>query len=396
MRTQFMDLAHYETKYMSLSHDEIRRYSRHLLLPQVGQAGQEKLKAASVLLVGAGGLGSPLALYLAAAGVGRIGIVDFDVVDASNLQRQVLHGTATVGTPKIESAVARLRDLNPHVIVEPHPVRLTSANALDLLRQYDIVADGSDNFPTRYLVNDAAVLTGIPNVYGAIYRFEGQVSVFGMPGGPCYRCLHPTPPAPGSVPSCAEAGVLGVLPGLVGTLQATEVLKLILGIGEPLVGKLLMVDTLYTSYRTLRIKPSATCPVCGPNRTLHHLIDYEAFCGLTNASDHADDAVPEMTVHAFQAARLANSAPFLLDVRKPHEDAIATLNADLLIPVGELQQRLDELEAHRTQTMVVHCRSGKRSAKAVALLREAGFDAINLKGGTLAWSAEVDASVPTY
>ncbi|MDX1547423.1 MAG: molybdopterin-synthase adenylyltransferase MoeB [Rhodothermales bacterium] len=386
---------------VSLSPEELQRYHRHLILPEVGVEGQRTLKAASVLLVGAGGLGSPLALYLAAAGVGRLGLVDFDVVDASNLQRQVLHGTADVGRAKLASAADRLRDVNPHVRLDLHETRLTSENALDLVGQYDVVADGTDNFPTRYLVNDASVLTGTPNVYASIFRFEGQASVFGLADGPCYRCVYPEPPPPGLVPSCAEGGVLGVLPGLVGTLQATEVLKLLLGAGEPLAGRLLLVDTLTMAFRTLIVRKNPDCPLCGTLPTIRALIDYEAFCGAgpsLNGAARTDEApVPEMAVRTLKARRDAGTAPFLLDVRKPFESEIADLGADQLIPVEELAERLDELAATRDQEIVVHCRSGGRSARAVRLLREAGFTrAVNLKGGTLAWSAEIDPAVPTY
>ena len=386
---------------VSLSPEELRRYHRHLILPEVGVEGQRTLKAASVLLVGAGGLGSPLALYLAAAGVGRLGLVDFDVVDASNLQRQVLHGTADVGRAKLASAADRLRDVNPHVRLDLHETRLTSENALDLVGQYDVVADGTDNFPTRYLVNDASVLTGTPNVYASIFRFEGQASVFGLADGPCYRCVYPEPPPPGLVPSCAEGGVLGVLPGLVGTLQATEVLKLLLGVGEPLAGRLLLVDALTMTFRTLKVRKNPDCPLCGAHPTIRALIDYEAFCGVgpsRNGVARTDEApVPEMAVRTLKARRDAGTAPFVLDVRKPFEAEIADLGADQLIPVEELAERLDDVAADRDQEIVVHCRSGGRSARAVRLLHAAGFTrAVNLKGGTLAWSAEIDPAVPTY
>ncbi len=388
------------TADVTLSRDELRRYNRHLILPQVGVAGQKKLKAASVLLVGAGGLGSPLALYLAAAGVGRLGLVDFDVVDVSNLQRQVLHGTKDVGRPKLDSARDRLLDVNPHVRLDLHETRLSSENALDLVADYDVVADGTDNFPTRYLVNDACVLTGTPNVYASIYQFEGQVSVFGMPGGPCYRCIYPEPPPPGLVPSCAEGGVLGILPGLVGTMQATEVIKLILGVGEPLVGRLLLFDALGMSFRTLKARKDPACPLCGEHPTLHALIDYEAFCGIPQTNGLAqDDAapVPEVTVGELKARRDRGQAPFVLDVRKPFEDEIATMGADQLIPVEELADRLGEVRAARDAEIVVHCRSGVRSARAVRMLTQAGYTrAFNLKGGILAWSQEIDPSVPQY
>ena len=382
---------------ITLSPDELRRYQRHLTLPEVGVEGQKKLKAASVLLIGAGGLGSPLALYLAAAGVGRLGLVDFDVVDETNLQRQVLHGTKDVGRSKLASARDRLLDLNPYVQLDLHEVRLTSDNALALIADYDLVADGTDNFPTRYLVNDASVLTGTPNVYASIFQFEGQVSVFGMEEGPCYRCLYPEPPPPGLVPSCAEGGVLGILPGFVGTLQATEVIKLLLGIGEPLVGRLLLIDALSTTFRTFKVRKNPACPICSAHPTLTELIDYEAFCGLPATAPSAEQAVPEVTVHDLKARRDLGEAPFVLDVRKPFEAEIASLGADQLIPVEELADRLNELQAPRDQEIVVHCRSGVRSAQAVRLLHEAGYThAVNLQGGVLAWSDEIDPTVLKY
>jgi adenylyltransferase/sulfurtransferase len=384
-----------------LTNDERQRYARHLILPDVGPEGQRKLKASSVLLVGAGGLGSPLALYLAAAGVGRIGLVDFDVVDASNLQRQLLHGTKDVGRPKLESARDRIHDVNPHVQVDLHPVRLTSENALGIIEQYDVVADGTDNFPTRYLVNDACILTGTPNVYGSIFRFEGQVSVFCTPEGPSYRCLYEEPPPPGLVPSCAEGGVLGVLPGLVGTIQATETIKLLLGIGEPLIGRLLLIDTLAMDFRTLRVRRNPDWVVGAPHPTVTELVDYEAFCGLptptsNGASSMSESDIPEITVTELKAQIDRDERPFLLDVRKPNEVEIASIGGTL-IPVGELEDRIDELEAHRDEDFVVYCRSGARSAKAVQILREHGFTGpVNLKGGVLAWSDEIDPSMPKY
>ncbi|MDQ7039476.1 MAG: molybdopterin-synthase adenylyltransferase MoeB [Rhodothermus sp.] len=387
---------------MTLTPEELRRYSRHLILPEVGLEGQKKLKAASVLLVGAGGLGSPLALYLAAAGVGRLGLVDFDVVDETNLQRQVLHGTKDVGRPKLESARDRILDINPYVQVDLYETRLTSENALDIIKEYDLVADGTDNFPTRYLVNDACVLAGKPNVYASIFRFEGQVSVFGTPDGPCYRCLYPEPPPPGLVPSCAEGGVLGVLPGLVGTIQATEVIKMILGIGTPLIGRLLLIDALHMQFRTLKVRKNPDCPICGEHRTIHELIDYEQFCGLPSrngetATQSAESAVPEITVHELKARLERGDRPIILDVRKPYEVQIASIGHDVLIPVDELSERLAELEPYRDREIVVYCRSGARSAQATKLLREAGFrDVKNLKGGILAWSQEIDPSVPQY
>lgn len=388
----------------ALSPDELQRYSRHLTLPEFGQEGQEKLKASSVLLVGAGGLGSPAAMYLAAAGVGRIGLVDFDRVEASNLQRQVLYGTRDVDRPKLEAATERLEDLNPHVDVEAHELRLTSDNALDIIDEYDVVADGTDNFPTRYLVNDACVMTGTPNVYASIFRFEGQVSVFATEDGPCYRCLYEEPPPPGLVPSCAEGGVLGVLPGFIGSLQATEVIKLLAGIGEPLVGRLLMANALEMNFRTLDVRTNPDCPVCSDHPTVTELIDYEAFCGIEPASstngtadDMAeDDAVPEITVQELKQRRDAGNAPFVLDVREPYEAEIASLGADQLIPVDQLADRLAELDVGQDEEFVVHCRSGGRSARATKLLREKGYRASNLAGGVLAWSDEIDPDVPQY
>jgi adenylyltransferase/sulfurtransferase len=383
----------------TLSQDELRRYQRHLTLPEVGVAGQKKLKQSSVLLIGAGGLGSPLALYLAAAGVGRIGIVDFDTVDESNLQRQVLHGTSDVGRLKLESAADRLKEINPFVQLDLHEVRLSSENALDIISDYDVVADGTDNFPTRYLVNDACVLTGTPNAYASIYQFEGQASVFATEDGPCYRCLYPEPPPPGLVPSCAEGGVLGVLPGLMGTLQSTEVIKILLGIGEPLIGRLLLFDALEMSFRTLTVRKNPDCPVCSSNPSVTELIDYEEFCGIPTRDGIVDthDSVPEVTVQYLREVRESGDQPFLLDVRKPFEADIASIEADQLIPHDELEYRLDELRVDRDADIIVHCRSGVRSAKAVHVLHDAGFTrAVNLAGGILAWSREIDPSVPEY
>ena len=383
---------------VSLSSAEIRRYSRHLTLPEFGMEGQRKLKASSVLLVGAGGLGSPLALYLAAAGVGRIGIIDFDVVDETNLQRQVLHGTSDVGRKKLDSARDRIEDMNPFVDVVTHDATLTSDNALEILADYDVVADGTDNFPTRYLVNDACVMLGIPNVYASIFRFEGQVSVFGTENGPCYRCVYEQPPPPGLVPSCAEGGVLGVLPGLVGTLQATEVIKVLTGIGEPLVGRLLIVDALDMKFRTLKIRRNPDCPVCGDHPTQTELIDYQEFCGIPS-SDSVQEEVsrsPEISVREFKEKLDRGEQPFVLDVRQPHEAEICSLGGTL-IPVNELESRLDEIEEHRDEEIVVYCRSGARSGRAVDMMRGYGFSkAVNLEGGVLAWSDEIDPSMPKY
>ena len=375
-----------------LTLQEIQRYSRHLIMPNVGKSGQEKLKAAKVLLVGTGGLGSPLALYLTAAGVGTLGLVDFDVVDESNLQRQVLHGTSDVGREKLHSAQDRLHEINPHVKVQLHHTRLTSENALAIIGQYDIVADGTDNFPTRYLVNDACVLLGKPNVYGSIFQFEGQVSVFAAENGPCYRCLFREPPPPGLVPSCAEGGVLGVLPGIVGSLQALEVLKLILGVGEPLIGRLYLFDGLAFNWRELKIRKHPGCPVCGETRTIHQLIDYDAFCGVEELP-----AVPEISARELKSRIDRGDAVTIIDVRERHEWDIANLEpyGSRLIPLGELPTRLAEVNV--AGEVIVHCKSGLRSAKALQQLRAAGLRRVwNLRGGILAWSDEVDPAVPRY
>lgn len=379
---------------VELSRDEIRRYSRHLIMPEVGMEGQKKLKAARVLCIGAGGLGSPMALYLAAAGVGRLGLVDFDVVDYSNLHRQIIHSTKDVGRPKLESARDRLKALNPDIHVETHEVRLTSANALELFSQYDIVADGTDNFPTRYLVNDACVLSGKPNVYGSIFRFEGQASVFALPDGPCYRCLYPEPPPPGLVPSCAEGGVLGILPGIIGVIQATEAVKLILGQGRSLAGRLLLFDALEMKFRELKLRKDADCPICGTHRTIHQLIDYEQFCGL--AEPPADQAaIPVISVEELKAKMDRSEDFYLLDVREPNEYDICKISGSHLIPLGQLQSRVHELST--AGDIVVHCKSGMRSAKAVQFLRESGFRRVrNLQGGILAWAERIDPSTPRY
>ncbi|PYV14868.1 MAG: molybdenum cofactor biosynthesis protein MoeB [Acidobacteria bacterium] len=379
----------------ALSATEILRYSRHLIMPEVGMEGQLKLKAARVLAIGAGGLGSPLSLYLAAAGIGKLGIVDFDVVDLTNLQRQVLHSTDAVGKPKLDSARARLEALNPEVEVKLYETRLTSENALDIFKDYDIVVDGTDNFPTRYLVNDACVLLGKPNVYGSIFRFEGQASVFGAPGGPCYRCLYPEPPPPGLVPSCAEGGVLGILPGTIGLIQATEAVKLILGIGEPLVGRLLLFDALRMSFRELRLRKDPDCPICGEHPTIHALIDYNQFCGVTAQLEPALPSDWEIDPVELKARLDRNEPLYLLDVREPHEWQICRIPQAHLIPLGELPARMNQLST--ADNIVAYCRSGVRSGKAVDLLRKTGFTRIkNLKGGILAWSDKVDPSVPKY
>jgi len=374
-----------------LSPEELQRYSRHLIMPEVGVEGQTKLKKASVLLVGTGGLGSPLALYLAAAGVGRIGLVDFDVVDATNLQRQIIHFTTDVGRPKLASAREKINAINPFVQVDTYETRLTSENALQIFQDYDIIVDGTDNFPTRYLVNDACVLLGKPNVYGSIFRFEGQASVFYAKEGPCYRCLYPEPPPPGLVPSCAEGGVLGILPGIVGVIQATEAVKLILGVGQLLIGRLLLFDALSMKFRELKLRKDPNCPICGEHPTLHHLIDYEQFCGFSAEAEQAQ-AVPEIGPREL-AERLDEVV--LIDVREPYEAMIARIPKARLIPLGQFRQRIGELD--RDAEIVVHCRSGQRSAKAVKMLLEAGFEKVwNLRGGVLAWSDEVDPSVRKY
>jgi sulfur-carrier protein adenylyltransferase/sulfurtransferase len=380
---------------VELSNEEIARYSRHLIMPEVALDGQKKLKNAKVLTIGTGGLGSPLALYLAAAGVGTIGIVDFDVVDESNLQRQIIHGTSDVGRPKIESARDRLKDINPNVNVVAYEEALTSENALEIFEDYDIVVDGTDNFPTRYLVNDACVLTGKPNVYGSIFRFEGQASVFWAEEGPCYRCLYPEPPPPGLVPSCAEGGVLGILPGAIGTIQATETVKLILGIGEPLVGRLLLYDALSMSFREMKLRKDPNCPVCGENPTVTELIDYQEFCGIPQAAERdAENGVPEITVSELKGKLDGGESVNVLDVREPHEYEVANIGARL-IPLGELPERLIELD--QNENFAVHCKSGARSARAVKLLQGAGFENVyNVKGGITAWSEEIDPSVPKY
>jgi len=383
-----------------LAADEILRYTRHLIIPEVGKAGQRKLKGSRVALVGTGGLGSPLALYLAAAGVGTLGLVDFDVVDESNLQRQVLHGTSDVGRKKLDSARDRIEDVNPKITVNAHEQRLTSENALEILRDYDVVADGTDNFPTRYLVNDACVILRKPNVYGSIFRFEGQVAVFWAERGPCYRCLFPDPPPPGLVPSCAEGGVLGVLPGIVGSLQALEVLKILLGIGTPLIGRMQLFDGLAFRWRELRLRKDPHCPICGEQPSITHLIDYEQFCGIPQAQAAEAAAgrdIPELSVLELKA-RLDGGAPLtLLDVREPHEWDIANLAGygARLVPLGQLPERLGEFADARE--IVVHCRTGVRSKKAAAQLRAAGHrNVYNLSGGIHAWSDHIDPALPKY
>ncbi len=402
--------THSEVELPVLTNDEISRYSRHLILPEVGMEGQQKLKAARILCVGTGGLGAPLALYLAAAGVGTIGLVDFDTVDASNLQRQIIHSTATVGKLKVDSAEIMLKGLNPFLNVVKHNTMLTSANALEIFRDYDIIADGTDNYQTRYLVNDACVLTGKPNAYGSIFRFEGQASVFAAEDAPCYRCLYPEPPPPGLVPSCAEGGVLGILPGLVGVIQATEVIKLILGIGESLAGRLLLVDALTMKFRTLKLRKNPECPVCGENPTVTGLIDYDQFCGIQKPNTVGPleverdkvseapllDGIPQISVEELKRRIDAQEDVFVLDVREPHEVQIINIGAPL-IPLGQLANRVGELEAEKNRRIVVHCKLGGRSQKAALILKQAGFERIeNLAGGIIAWAEKIDPSLPKY
>jgi len=382
-----------------LSQDEIKRYSRHLIMPEVGMEGQQRLKASSVLCIGAGGLGSPAAMYLAAAGVGRIGIVDFDVVDFSNLQRQLLHGTPDVGRSKLASAKDRLHALNPHVEIDTYETSLSSENALKLFAPYDVILDGTDNFPTRYLVNDACVLSGKPNAYGSIFRFEGQASVFGVKGGPCYRCLYPEPPPPGLVPSCAEGGVLGVLPGIIGVIQATESIKLMLGIGEPLIGRFLIYDALKMRFRELKLRKDPDCPVCGTHPTVTKLIDYEQFCGIRPEpqSQTTGATMNEWETHPLELKQRLDAGDdlFILDVREPNEFQINRIPGSTLIPLGELPRRYQELD--RGREIVAHCKMGGRSAKAVDFLRSVGFTKVkNLRGGILEWIDKVDPSQPKY
>ncbi|HUL69324.1 MAG TPA: molybdopterin-synthase adenylyltransferase MoeB [Gemmatimonadales bacterium] len=376
----------------TLSHPEVLRYSRHLLLPEVGVEGQRKLKQARVLLVGAGGLGSPASLYLAAAGVGTIGLVEFDLVDSTNLQRQIVHGTSTVGQPKLASAEARLKDLNPFVKVEGFETRLTSENALEILREFDVIVDGTDNFPTRYLVNDACVLLGKPNVYGSIFRFEGQASVFSAAEGPCYRCLYSEPPPPGLVPSCAEGGVLGVLPGIIGSIQALETIKLILGAGDSLIGRLVLFDALRLRFRELKLRKDPECPICGEHRSIHELIDYVAFCGI---GDETAPSGPEVTAGELKRELDQGKQPILLDVREPHEWEIVHLEGARLIPLGQLPNRLAELDGHAD--IVTICHRGSRSLRALEILRAAGFGHVrSLKGGVDGWAADNDPEMARY
>ena len=386
-----------ESALPELTTDDLSRYSRHLILPEVGMEGQQRLKAARVLCVGTGGLGSPLAFYLAAAGIGTLGLVDFDVVDSSNLQRQIIHSTKDIGRKKLDSAEEKLVALNPAIKIVKHDTMLSSANAMEILNDYDIVADGTDNFPTRYLVNDACVLLGKPNVYGSIFRFEGQASVFATQAGPCYRCLYPEPPPPGLVPSCAEGGVLGILPGLVGVIQATEAIKLILGKGDSLVGRLLLVDALNMRFRELKLRKNPECPVCGTNPTVTRLIDYEHFCGIVPESSQEKalkNGVPQLTVKELKARRDAGEDIFLLDVREPYEFQIAQIGGKL-IPQNDVPQRLAEIP--RDREIIVHCRSGARSQRIAEFLKQSGYSEVsNLAGGILAWSDEIDPKVQKY
>ncbi len=382
---------------MELTKEEILRYSRHLLIPEVGLHGQEKLKAASVLVIGTGGLGSPVSLYLAAAGIGRIGLVDYDTVDETNLQRQIVHGTATVGRLKVESAKARLLDLNPGIQVDTYNQPFTSANALAIAKNYDVLIDGTDNFPTRYLSNDVAVFLGKPNVYGSIFRFDGQASVFDARTGPCYRCLFPEPPPPGMVPTCAEGGVLGILPGTIGTIQATEAIKLILGIGDSLVGRLLLYNALDMSFDFVNLKKNPKCRVCGPNADIRELIDYEEFCGVPGHDHETGSAGADWDITAPELASrlMGKNPPLLLDVREPHELQISAIAGALNIPLGTLAARLSELDSARE--MVLFCKAGTRSTRALELLVSAGFKRVkNLQGGINAWARDVDTGLPVY
>jgi len=385
------------TRLPELTTDDLSRYSRHLILPEVGMEGQRRLKAARVLCVGAGGLGSPLALYLTAAGIGTLGLVDFDVVDASNLQRQIIHSTKDIGRKKLDSAVEKLTALNPAIRIVKHETMLTSANALEILKDYDIVTDGTDNFPTRYLVNDACVLTGKPNVYGAVFRFEGQASVFATEQGPCYRCVYPEPPTPGQAPNCAESGVLGILPGLVGMIQATEVIKLILGKGESLIGRLLLIDVLAMRFRELQLRKNPECPVCGSHPTVTELIDYQQFCGIapeTPKENTLKNGIPQISVKELKRRIDAGEDVYLLDVREPYEHKIAQIGGKL-IPQNEVPQRLAEID--RDREVIVHCRSGVRSQRIAEFLKQAGYPrVVNLAGGILAWADEIDPKVQKY
>jgi adenylyltransferase/sulfurtransferase len=393
------DLLGDRASAVSLTHSEIQRYARHLIMPEVAVEGQKRLKAAKVLCIGTGGLGSPLSLYLAAAGVGTLGLADFDVVDVSNLQRQIIHFTSDVGRSKIDSAEEKLKAINPGLTIIRHEHTVDSSNALGLFGEYDVIVDGTDNFPTRYLVNDACVLLGKPNVYGSIFRFDGQATVFFPPHGPCYRCLYPEPPPPDLVPNCAEGGVLGILPGLIGVVQATETVKLILGTGTPLIGRLLLYDALEMNFREMKVRKNPRCPICGDAPTIRELIDYQEFCGIPgrhSAPAATDARLPdEITPRDLKALLDGPKRPVVLDVRNPEEIAICRIAGSTVIPLSELSSRLDELD--RTRPIVVHCKSGARSAKAIALLEAAGYSRLqNLQGGILAWIKDVDPSLPAY
>jgi adenylyltransferase/sulfurtransferase len=391
-----LTLQRIDPNAIELSHEEIKRYSRHLIMPEVGLSGQKKLKAASVLLIGTGGLGSPLAIYLAAAGIGKIGLVDYDVVDHTNLHRQIIHGTASVGRLKVESAKARMLDVNPDIDVVTYNEPFTSENAMRIAKDYDVIVDGTDNFPTRYLTNDVCVLLGKPNVYGSIFRFEGQASVFYAKEGPCYRCLFPEPPPPGLVPSCAEGGVLGILPGTIGTIQATETIKLILGVGDPLIGRLLLYDALAMTFEEVKLRKNPNCAVCGQNPTVTELIDYEQFCGVPG-HDHEEEKATNWDITPKElAARLEQGNHIkIIDVREPHEWEISHIEGATLIPLGQLAARMNELDS--ADELVLQCKTGGRSMRALELLRTAGFRKLkNLKGGINAWAREVDSSLPIY
>ncbi|MCG3197378.1 MAG: putative adenylyltransferase/sulfurtransferase MoeZ [bacterium] len=386
---------------MELSREQIERYSRHLILPEIAVEGQKRLLSSRVLLIGTGGLGSPLALYLGAAGVGKLGLVDFDVVDRSNLQRQVIHGLSWLGKPKVESAKARIADLNPDVQVEVHREAITSKNALEILREYDVVIDGTDNFPTRYLTNDACALLKKPNIYGSIFRFDGQATVFDTArGGPCYRCLYPEPPPPGMVPSCAEGGVLGILPGIIGLIQATECIKILLGIGSSLVGRLIQYDSLAMKFRELKLRRDPNCPLCGDNPTIHELIDYEQFCGIPKPDEKKEEQqtmIPQITAPELKAKLDAKEDFLLLDVREQHEYDIARIPGATLLPLSVIQQRVGELEDHKGREIVIHCKMGGRSMQACQFLQSQGFSkVVNVAGGITAWSDQVDPSVAKY
>jgi adenylyltransferase/sulfurtransferase len=380
---------------VELTKEEVERYSRHMIIPEVGASGQKKIKRSKILLIGAGGLGSPLALYLSAAGVGQLGIVDFDVVDFSNLQRQVIHPTKNVGRLKIDSAKEGIERINPNVTVKTYKTRLSSENALEIFKEYDVIIDGTDNFPTRYLVNDACVFLGKPNVYGSIFRFDGQASVFDSTKGPCYRCLYPSPPPPGMVPSCAEGGVLGILPGIIGLIQAIEAIKLVLQSGDSLIGRLLLFNALEMKFRELKLKKDPNCILCGSNPTVTSLVDYNHFCGIDSSEKKGEFEMEEITVTDLKEKMDRNDSFILVDVREPHEYEICNIAGSKLIPLGSLQSRLSELD--KKKEIIMHCKGGMRSAKGVAILKNSGFSNVkNLKGGILAWAEEVNTDMPKY